>query len=93
LADAKLHFRCLITCAQEVMEAYETRKKALGLIDYADMIAGAERLLRTDPTVRQAVLNEIDCVIIDEFQDTNPVQFALLWQLGARAPRTFWWAM
>lgn len=88
LADAKLHFRCLIACAQEVMEAYETRKKALGLIDYADMIAGAERLLRTDPTVRQAVLNEIDCVIIDEFQDTNPVQFALLWQLGARAPRT-----
>ncbi len=88
LADAKLHFQCLIACAQEVMEAYETRKKALGLIDFADMIAGAERLLRTDPAVRQAVLNEIDCVIIDEFQDTNPVQFGLLWQLGARAPRT-----
>ncbi|MDO5757616.1 MAG: UvrD-helicase domain-containing protein [Rhodobacterales bacterium] len=88
LADAKLHLRCLIACAQEVMEAYETRKKALGLIDFADMIAGAERLLRTDPAVRQAVLDEIDCVIIDEFQDTNPVQFALLWQLGAKAPRT-----
>jgi ATP-dependent exoDNAse (exonuclease V) beta subunit len=88
LADAKLHFHCLIACAQEVMEAYEARKKALGLIDYADMIAGAERLLRTDPAVRQAVLDEIDCVIIDEFQDTNPVQFALLWQLGAHAPRT-----
>lgn len=88
LADAKLHLSCLITCAQEVMEAYETRKKALGLIDFADMITGAERLLRTDPAVRQAVLDEIDCVIIDEFQDTNPVQFALLWQLGARATRT-----
>ena len=88
LADAKLHLHCLIACAQEVMEAYEARKKALGLIDFADMIAGAERLLRSDPAVRQAVLDEIDCVIIDEFQDTNPVQFALLWQLGAKAPRT-----
>ncbi|MDR5655183.1 UvrD-helicase domain-containing protein [Ruixingdingia sedimenti] len=88
LADAKLHLRCLIACAQEVMEAYEARKKALGLIDFADMITGAERLLRTDPAVRQAVLDEIDCVIIDEFQDTNPVQFALLWQLGQHAPRT-----
>jgi ATP-dependent exoDNAse (exonuclease V) beta subunit len=88
LADAKLHLSCLIACAQEVMEAYEARKKALGLIDFADMITGAERLLRTDPDVRQAVLDEIDCVIIDEFQDTNPVQFALLWQLGAHAPRT-----
>ena len=87
LADAKLNLGCLIACAQEVMEAYEARKKALGLIDFADMIAGAERLLRTDPAVRQAVLNEIDCVIIDEFQDTNPVQFALLWQLGEKAPR------
>ncbi|TBY56309.1 exodeoxyribonuclease V subunit beta, partial [Rhizobium leguminosarum bv. viciae] len=88
LADAKLHLSCLIACAQEVMDAYETRKKALGLIDFADMITGAERLLRTDPAVRQAVLGEIDCVIIDEFQDTNPVQFALLWQLGAHATRT-----
>jgi ATP-dependent exoDNAse (exonuclease V) beta subunit len=87
-ADAKLHLSCLIACAQEVMEAYETRKKALGLIDFADMITGAERLLRTDPAVLQAVLGEVDCVIIDEFQDTNPVQFALLWQLGARATRT-----
>jgi len=88
LADAKLHLKCLIACAQEVMEAYEARKKALGLIDFTDMIAGAERLLRVEGSVRQAVLAEIDCVIIDEFQDTNPVQFALLWQLGRYAPRT-----
>ena len=88
LADAKLHLSCLIECAQEVMKAYEDRKRALDLIDFADMIAGAERLLRTDDEVRQAVLDEIDCVIIDEFQDTNPIQFALLWHLGARAPRT-----
>ncbi|MFC2969487.1 UvrD-helicase domain-containing protein [Acidimangrovimonas pyrenivorans] len=88
LADSKLHLECLIACAQEVMGAYEDRKKALGLIDFADMITGAERLLRKDQAVRQAVLDEIDCVIIDEFQDTNPVQFALLWQLGQLAPRT-----
>lgn len=88
LADAKLHLTCLISCAQEVMAAYEARKKAFGLIDYADMIAGAELLLRTNPSVRKAVMDEIDCVIIDEFQDTSPVQFALLWQLGQNAPRT-----
>ena len=88
LADAKLHLECLIKCTQEVMATYEAHKKSFGLIDYADMISGAERLLRCDPAVRQAVLDEIDCVIIDEFQDTNPVQFALLWQLGRYAPRT-----
>ncbi len=48
LADAKLHLRCLIACAQEVMSIYEARKKSLGLIDFAEMITSAERLLRTD---------------------------------------------
>src|SRR5690606_1543867 len=37
--DAKLHLRCLVACAQEVMDAYARRKRDLGLIDYADMIA------------------------------------------------------
>lgn len=88
LNDAKLHLHCLIACAQEVMSRYEADKRALGLIDFADMISGAERLLRQNPSVLKAVLDEIDCVIIDEFQDTSPVQFALLWQLGQLAPRT-----
>ena len=37
--------------------AYEARKASLGLIDFADMISGAERLLGRDPAVRQAVLD------------------------------------
>lgn len=88
LEDAKYHLRSLITCAQQVMATYEARKQSLGLIDYADMITGAEKLLRDNPSVLDAVLAEIDCVIIDEFQDTSPVQFAFLWQMGRRAPRT-----
>ena len=88
LEDAKYHLRSLISCAQQVMSTYEARKQSLGLIDFADMITGAEKLLRANPSVLDAVLAEIDCVIIDEFQDTSPVQFAFLWQLGQRAPRT-----
>lgn len=88
LLDARHNLSCLVTCAQEVMAAYEDRKRSFGLIDFADMIIGAERLLRSDPAVLGAVLGEVDCVIIDEFQDTSPVQFALLWQLARRAPRT-----
>ena len=48
----------------------------------------AEHLLRTDDDVRNSVLGGIDCVIIDEFQDTNPIQFAFLWSLAREAPRT-----
>ena len=46
------------------------------------MITETESLLRKRPDILAGVLAEIDCVVIDEFQDTNPVQFALLWRLA-----------
>ncbi|WGW02768.1 UvrD-helicase domain-containing protein [Tropicibacter oceani] len=87
LADARAHLSALVTGAQQVLDAYSQAKRRAGLIDYADMIAEAEALLRTRPEILQSVLGEIDCVVIDEFQDTNPVQFALLWQLARGAKR------
>jgi ATP-dependent helicase/nuclease subunit A len=87
LADACTNLTALVTGAQAIMAGYAARKRDLGVIDYADMISGCEALLREHPDVLASVLGEIDCVIIDEFQDTNPVQFALLWQLAAGAPR------
>lgn len=87
LADARAHLTALVTGAQQVLEAYQTAKRQSGLIDYADMIAETETLLRNRPEILQAVLGEIDCVVIDEFQDTNPVQFALLWRLAQGAKR------
>ena len=87
LKDACTNLTALVTGAQAIIAGYEVRKRALGVIDYADMIAGCEALLRSHPDVLASVLGEVDCVIIDEFQDTNPVQFALLWQLAERAPR------
>jgi len=87
LADACAHLTALVSGAQEVLEAYQTAKREAGLIDYADMIVEAEALLRTRPEILQAVMGEIDCVVIDEFQDTNPVQFALLWRLARSAKR------
>lgn len=87
LADACAHLTALVTGAQQVLEAYQTAKRQSGLIDYADMIAETETLICNRPEILHAVLGEIDCVVIDEFQDTNPVQFALLWRLAQGAKR------
>ncbi|MDH2328840.1 UvrD-helicase domain-containing protein [Cereibacter sp. SYSU M97828] len=86
--DALLHLRCLLSGAQAIMSDYAARKRSLGVIDFADMVADTERLLRTNPQVLDALLAEVDCVIVDEFQDTNPVMFALLWRLAEQAKRT-----
>ena len=87
LEDACAHFTALIHGAQEVMSKYADMKREACVIDYADMICDAERLLRTRPAILDALLSEVDCVIIDEFQDTNPVQFALLWRIAQSAKR------
>lgn len=87
LEDACAHLTALVHGAQEVMARYAEMKREAGVIDYADMICDAERLLRTRPEILEALLSEVDCVIIDEFQDTNPVQFALLWRIAQSAKR------
>lgn len=87
LEDAAAHLAALIEGAQETLEIYAARKRTLGVVDYGDMIAGAEAMLARDPAILDAVLGGIDCVVVDEFQDTNPVQFALLNHLIGRAPR------
>ncbi|MCF1708698.1 UvrD-helicase domain-containing protein [Tabrizicola sp. J26] len=87
LEDACIHLRALVCGAQEVMAVYAQAKVSAGLIDYADMISDTEAILREQPDLLNAVIGEIDCVVIDEFQDTNPVQFAMLWRLARHAPR------
>ncbi|MCT2538763.1 UvrD-helicase domain-containing protein [Sedimentimonas flavescens] len=87
LADAKAHLQALIHGAQALMTGYDGAKRAGGLIDFTDMITEAEALLASRPDILASALGEIDCVVIDEFQDTNPVQFSLLWRLARGAPR------
>ncbi|WP_299821908.1 UvrD-helicase domain-containing protein [uncultured Jannaschia sp.] len=82
------HLTALIRGAQDVRARYAEAKTRLGAIDYGDMIAGAERVLRAMPDALASMLGGLDCVVVDEFQDTNPVQFALLARLIEAVPRT-----
>jgi ATP-dependent helicase/nuclease subunit A len=87
LEHAVGHIRTLIAAGQDVLEHYAQAKREAGVVDYGDMIAMAGRLLRERPDVLATLKSRIDCVVVDEFQDTNPLQFDLLWQLStARVP-------
>lgn len=86
LEDAVTHARALVAGAQAAMADYEARKRQLGVIDYSDMVVNAARLLRERPDVLASIMTGVDCVIVDEFQDTNPIQFTFLWTLAQQAP-------
>lgn len=81
LNHAQGHATALIDAAQDVLVRYAQDKHDGGLVDYTDMIALAERLIERQPEVLATLVSRIDCLVVDEFQDTNPLQFALVWHL------------
>ncbi|MBA2262493.1 MAG: UvrD-helicase domain-containing protein, partial [Solirubrobacterales bacterium] len=58
--------------------AYEAAKHAHGGLDFADLELRARDLLRDRPGLRRAVQERYARVMVDEFQDTNPLQVELL---------------
>jgi len=50
---------------------------AEGVLDYAELVHRC-RILLTDPEIRATLRREIGCVLVDEYQDTDPSQVKLL---------------
>lgn len=80
LADARHHAQVLLESAWDSLADYARRKLEKGIIDLTDMIDIARQLLGI-PEVLEHAAGRFDCLVIDEFQDTNPLQFSMLWKL------------
>lgn len=81
LAQALEHIEALLGAGQDCLGRYADTKREKGLVDYTDMLALSHDLLRKAPNLLAAFRERVDCLVIDEFQDTNPLQFSLLWAL------------
>lgn len=81
LKDALVHIESLLGAGQDALDRYAEEKRDRGLVDYTDMLAIAHNLLTARSDVLAVLKSRIDCLVIDEFQDTNPLEFALLWEL------------
>jgi DNA helicase-2/ATP-dependent DNA helicase PcrA len=67
-----------------VQEAYQARKKAANAMDFDDLLSLWLRLLREHPEVREEQQRRFQFLLVDEYQDTNKIQGALLDLLAAR---------
>jgi DNA helicase II / ATP-dependent DNA helicase PcrA len=61
-----------------VFREYERRKEAEGLIDFEDLLEGTARLLETQDDALAAVHERWCAFTVDEYQDVNLLQQALL---------------
>ncbi|MEN0005925.1 MAG: UvrD-helicase domain-containing protein, partial [Bacteroidota bacterium] len=68
---------------------YDRYKKQRGLIDYTDMEVLIKELLKNE-AVREVLAEELDLLMVDEFQDTSPIQLEIFLTLSRLAKHSVW---
>jgi ATP-dependent helicase/nuclease subunit A len=79
----------LYEVARKGLEAYQAWKAQRRVVDFVDMIDRALTLLDT-PEVADELRQRLDLSVVDEVQDTSPVQLALFLKLHLLAGRSSW---
>lgn len=64
-----------------IYQAYEDLKAQEGVIDFGDQIMKLVSFLDREPGIRTKLQNTYRYILVDEFQDTNIAQFALVQRL------------
>ena len=67
---------------ESVARTYKVLLEARGLLDYTDQLLWAHQILRNDTETLMKAQGLYDAYFVDEFQDTDPVQFDTLRMLS-----------
>ena len=87
--DIKGYIELVFDIATDALHEYEQYKKKRGLIDYTDMETYVSSLLRVE-TVRETLREELDLLLVDEFQDTSPIQLDIFLQISQLSRHSIW---
>jgi ATP-dependent exoDNAse (exonuclease V) beta subunit len=69
----------------ELMQDWRSYKRAAALLDFDDLLYTARDLLARHEDIRQALARRFRHVLVDEFQDTDPLQIEIIWLLCGEA--------
>lgn len=78
--------RQLVEFVVPAVERYETLRRETGQLTFQDLLVCARDLLRDDPEARHALQQRYPRLLVDEFQDTDPIQAELLFYLASDNP-------
>ena len=76
----------LVPLVEPVVGRFREHKRAAALLDFDDLIFAACDLLRDHDDVRRALAARFSHVLVDEFQDTDPLQTEIFWRLCGEPP-------
>jgi len=66
----------------EIAELYESRKRKANAMDFDDLLARLYELLEREPQVRERLAGQFRYILVDEFQDINALQAAIISRLA-----------
>ena len=87
--DIEEYNNLLFDIAEKSIEKYAQYKKEIGLIDYSDMENGLLKLLEIGE-VQKEIRDTVKLVMVDEFQDSSPIQLAIFIKLSEISNRSVW---
>lgn len=67
-----------------VRRIFEQKKKQGNMVDFDDLLSATLELLETQPETKAALAEKFQYILVDEYQDTNPIQAAILYHLASR---------
>ena len=76
----------LIRQVQPILQRFREYKRSTAVLDFDDLIFAARDLLRDHDDVRRALALRFSRVLVDEFQDTDPMQTEIFWRLCGEPP-------
>lgn len=87
--DIREYIENIFSCAWDCLVAYQDYKAANGLVDFIDQEYLALALL-DNPLVQDSLRSRLKLALIDEFQDTSPIQLALFLKLAKIVKHSIW---
>ncbi len=76
---------------ESLKQRYEKEKRDAALLDFDDLLYKARDLLRNRPDVRKALAERYKHVLVDEYQDTDPLQAEILFRLCGEGDGSLPW--
>src|SRR5471032_2784959 len=73
----------------KIYQAYEEACQRAGVVDFAELLLRAYELWRDNPALLQHYRTRFQHVLVDEFQDTNAIQYKWLMLLTAQGGMPF----
>jgi len=83
--------RTAVGFVQPAVERFATLRRQEGMLTFHDLLLLTRDLLRDHPQVRARFQDRSPRLLVDEFQDTDPVQAEILFYLTASIPDTTPW--